>query len=119
MNKRVLVVDDDRDYSRLIALALKRKGYEVIEAETTTLANAFVSVADLMILDINLGEENGFDFLRDIRDEGCCTPAFMISGIVDSSRNRLAREYTNQEILPKPFELHELYEKVDNTLKDF
>ncbi|ACH39543.1 MAG: response receiver [uncultured bacterium] len=67
--KQVLVIEDNRDNLGLIRFALERAGYKVTSAETGA---AGVSVAlessfDLIIVDINLPDFDGYEVTRRIR----------------------------------------------------
>lgn len=67
--KQVLVIEDNRDNLGLIRFALERAGYKVTAAETGA---AGVSVAlessfDLIIVDINLPDFDGYEVTRRIR----------------------------------------------------
>ena len=63
---KIAIIEDDRGLSNGITLALKQEGYAFFPfsslAEVTD-----ISGFDLIILDINLPDGNGFDFLRKIR----------------------------------------------------
>jgi DNA-binding response OmpR family regulator len=67
---KILVVDDDADLRSLVGYALTHAGYLVLEAESS--AAALRSVNDerpsLIVLDLNLGREDGLDLLPRIRE---------------------------------------------------
>ena len=69
LRARVLIVEDDREIAELIQLYLEREGIEVEKAEAAE--PGLVALAqrpcDLIILDINLPETDGFEFLRQCR----------------------------------------------------
>jgi len=67
--KQVLVVEDNRDNLGLIRFALERAGYQVVSAETGA-AGVYLAVElvpDLIIVDINLPDFDGYEVTRRIR----------------------------------------------------
>jgi two-component system response regulator MprA len=108
--KLVLVVDDDESLRRMVARLLAADGYESVAVETTedalkTLAGGRV---DAVLLDCVLGQENGWEALRRIR-ELCPVPVVMMSGAtMDGDARADALTMGAQAVLQKPFERHEL-----------
>ncbi|MDX1415499.1 MAG: response regulator transcription factor [Candidatus Promineifilaceae bacterium] len=68
---RVLIVDDDRTLSDLVAFTLRREGYETLQAfdGEAALTRWRVDRPDLIILDLNLPKKDGFAVCRAIRRE--------------------------------------------------
>jgi two-component system, cell cycle response regulator DivK len=67
--KKVLVIEDNRDNFGLIRFALERAGYQVEAAETGAagVSRALESAPDLIIVDINLPDFDGYEVTRRIR----------------------------------------------------
>jgi two-component system, cell cycle response regulator DivK len=67
--KQALVIEDNRDNFGLIRFALERAGYRVEAAETggAGVARALESAPDLIIVDINLPDFDGYEVTRRIR----------------------------------------------------
>ena len=65
---KILVVEDDRLLNNTLCYNLSAAGYEVDAALTKSVAERFCRKQeyDLIVLDINLPDGNGFDFCRDI-----------------------------------------------------
>ncbi|WP_332651737.1 response regulator transcription factor [Lysinibacillus sp. 54212] len=65
----ILIVEDDQDISGILALYVKNDGYKAIQA--MTLHDAMEAVKehepDLILLDVNLPDGNGFDFAKEVR----------------------------------------------------
>ena len=66
---RILVVDDDPDLLNINSSILQSSGLEVIEAGT---GNECISIAreilpDVILLDVNLPDMNGFDVCKQIK----------------------------------------------------
>ena len=64
---RILAVDDNPAALYATARVLKSAGYEVIEATTGAGALALASSADLVVLDVNLPDMDGFEVCRQLR----------------------------------------------------
>jgi DNA-binding response OmpR family regulator len=66
---RLLVVDDDADLRAVLAFALRDAGYLVAEAGDAAGARRRVAEErpELVVLDLNLGAESGFDLLAELR----------------------------------------------------
>ncbi len=97
--KKILLVDDDRDFISAIAAILKAEGFETEIADNAgegyLLAQSFVP--DLIILDVFMETENaGFDLNRKFRTDPNFknTPIIMLTGIdVLSVGNQIVEMY--------------------------
>ena len=69
MEKKILLVDDDRDLAEIIRDMLKTYGYEVkiVESCEETFEILKKEQFSLMILDINLPDGTGFEVLKELR----------------------------------------------------
>lgn len=67
---KILVVEDDRLLNNTLCYNLSAAGYDVDAALTKSVAERFCRKQeyDLIVLDINLPDGNGFDFCRDIKE---------------------------------------------------
>lgn len=71
MSQLILVVDDDQMNRELLETVLKRSGYQIVTANGGE--QAFKAVAeqppDLILLDVRLGEMNGYDVCKTLKAE--------------------------------------------------
>jgi CheY-like chemotaxis protein len=86
--KALLVVDDEPDIRFLLRLTLEREGYTVNEAATGEEALDMIEdgvAVDLVLLDLNLPNMNGFGVLRSLRHMKNIDPPaiFMITADAD------------------------------------
>ena len=67
---RILVVEDDRLLNNTLCYNLEAAGYVVDSALTKSAASDFLTRQDydLIVLDVNLPDGNGFDFCREVKD---------------------------------------------------
>jgi DNA-binding response OmpR family regulator len=99
----VLVVEDEAPLRRVVARNLTSRGVEVLEAGTAREAVLATSSGhpDLLLLDINLPDQTGWDVLRELKRGGNEVPTVIISA-VRVSPGRLD-EFHPVAYLPKPF----------------
>jgi DNA-binding response OmpR family regulator len=69
-NKSILVIDDKQYILNIVKRILEYEGYKVITSNTGSNALELIKTEnpDLIITDINIGEMNGLDLCREIRD---------------------------------------------------
>jgi DNA-binding response OmpR family regulator len=86
---RILLVDDDRELIDLLAFALTRAGLEPIAAHDASGAMRQYEERepDLVVLDINLGNSNGLDVLKELRRRGQL-PVIMLTAL-DSEEDKV------------------------------
>jgi len=114
----LLVVDDDRRIRDLLSRFLLSEGYRVTTAETAAEARAKLEGLrfDLMILDVMMPGETGFEFARSLRARST-VPILMLTAR-DAAESRIAGlEIGADDYVGKPFEPRELSLRVANILK--
>jgi two-component system phosphate regulon response regulator OmpR len=114
----ILVVDDDRRLRELLARFLRGEGLRVTVASDAADAEAkFKSlIFDLMVLDVMMPRESGFDFARRLRQISR-VPILMLTARSDSSDRVRGLEIGADDYLTKPFEPRELVLRINNILK--
>jgi PAS domain S-box-containing protein len=101
---RILVVDDEPDIAGLIRRYLERGGYEVLVAHDarTALETAQREHPDLMTLDVNLPDSDGFTLLEWLKGDPATAPipVIMLSVLEDTGRGLLmgAVDYLHKPI---------------------
>lgn len=114
----ILLVDDDSRIRVLLSSYLKENGYRVSEAATAADAENKLQGLDfdLMILDVMMPGESGFDFakrLRGIRE----IPIILLTALSDANDRINGLEIGADDYITKPFEPRELVLRVSNILK--
>ncbi len=116
MSKRILVVDDDSQLQRLLELALKRSGYEVVQARSGSEAVAQVleTHPDLIIMDIMMPDMNGYEATKRIRrlPEGRHVPVIFLSALSDVEAKVKAFRVGGTDYVTKPVNIAELLERI-------
>jgi len=114
----LLVVDDDRRIRDLLFRFLTGEGYRVSTAETSAEARAKLKGLsfDLLILDVMMPGESGFDLAKAIRGDSS-VPILMLTAR-DAAESRIrGLEIGADDYLSKPFEPRELSLRIANILK--
>ena len=109
---RILLVEDDESLRSVVARHLRARGWDVTEAtsaEEAALAVASGPRPSLVLLDINLPGETGWDLLRGGAVGGAGGPPVVVVSATTIGPNRL-REFGVAGYLPKPFALETLLE---------
>jgi two-component system phosphate regulon response regulator OmpR len=114
----LLVVDDDRRIRALLSRFLHAEGYRVSTAESAREARAKLEGLrfDLLILDVMMPGENGFDFVRALRASST-VPILMLTARDEKQSRIMGLEIGADDYLAKPFEPRELSLRVANILK--
>ena len=118
LNRRVLMVEDDESLRRIVSRHLRAHGYEVDEASS---AEGAASAIDdglrpaVVILDLNLPGDTGWDLLRGQAIAAAGSPPVIITSAVTVSPKRLA-EFGCAGYLPKPFPLDTLVATLERVL---
>lgn len=114
-NKTILVIEDSYTSYLLIAEALKLEGFETQLAEDVKKALTQIKerTPDLIILDLNLPEITGYDFLsmREKLDIDSI-PIIVISALDSPESKNEAKTLGASEFIPKPVNLKLTIEKV-------
>ncbi len=82
---RCVIVDDNVLFLRTAAAALRQEGVEVVEFARSVgeaIAHAFTYQPDVMLVDIQLGEDDGFDIAAQL--DGHAVPVVLISTYSES-----------------------------------
>lgn len=116
---RILLVDDNRELLALLLAALREAGFARIDtADCAAAARARFDAArpDLMVLDINLPDGDGFALLTELRARGD-VPALFLSAR-DADEDRLfGLGLGADDYLTKPFLTQELLLRIQSILR--
>src|SRR5437868_4001674 len=114
----LLLVDDDRRIRSLLSRFLLSEGYRVTTAESAAEARAKLEGLhfDLMILDVMMPGESGFEFARDLRTRSS-VPILMLTARGEAESRIEGLEIGADDYVGKPFEPRELSLRIANILK--
>lgn len=110
----VLVVDDDDDVRDLLMTYLSAQGVVVSEArnEAELLDRLRLDEPEVVLLDINLGSEDGFAIARRLRSSPWNGGIVMVTGRGDTIDRVVGLEIGADDYVAKPFDLRELLARV-------
>jgi len=114
----VLVVEDDRDMRSALGVALRGRGYDVVEASTGSQALAKFREAppNLMILDLGLPDIDGIDVTLRVRHEHEL-PIIVLSARSEEEQQVRALDAGANDFVSKPFREGELMARVRAALR--
>jgi two-component system, cell cycle response regulator DivK len=122
MKKRILVIEDTEDNRRIIGDLLTSVGYELIEAVDGTegVAMAQSHHPDLILMDIQLPEMDGYEATRRIRTipDLAEAPIIAVTSYALSGDEARARSAGCDGYVAKPFSPRELLAKIRELLPE-
>jgi two-component system, NtrC family, response regulator PilR len=115
----ILVVDDERSMRELLAIVLKREGYDVLLAPDgrTALAALERGTVDLLISDIKMPDMTGIEVLRAAKGADPTVEAIMMTAFASQETAIEALRLGACDYLIKPFDVDELKLKVRERLE--
>lgn len=110
----ILVLEDERDLLFLLERNLSGEGYRVLPAASAAEAQAVLDreQPDLLLLDVNLPDGDGFELLRRWRRSGCWTPAVFLTARSDEADRLRGFAVGGDDYVCKPFSMAELLARV-------
>jgi len=118
---KILVIDDEVWLREMVNMALRQKGFDVIEAENGAqgIEVAQQELPDLILCDVNMDKVDGYLTLSSLRNNQstAAIPFILMTGLADNAGMRHGMELGADDYLPKPFTIENLYAAVDARLR--
>jgi len=116
---RVLLVDDEAGIRRSVSILLRRKGFEVSEAENLAGARRLLNEQslDLVISDLRIGDECGIDLVRLIRQSYPDIESILLTAFGSIESSVEAMQAGASDYLTKPFSDQELLLRVNKAIE--
>ena len=115
---RIMLAEDDRELRKVLALALRRDGYEVAEARDGNHLRSYLGAllynkhqadpVDLIITDVRMPGPSGVEMLEWLRGVVWSIPVIVITSFGDPVLHAEARRLGALAVLDKPFDVNEL-----------
>ena len=117
-NAVILVVDDDPKIRTLLRRCFEGEGATVHQAadKSATLSSLSAHPIDLITLDLDLGDDDGFDVARAIRKTST-VPIIMVTGKDDVFDRVVGLEIGADDYVSKPFHLREVVARIKSVLR--
>jgi two-component system OmpR family response regulator len=115
----LLVVEDEDPIRELVSTALRFKGFAVtaVASGRDALAEARNGSFDLLVLDVNLPDLDGFEITRKLRADGNDVPVVFLTARDDPSDLRAGFTGGGDDYITKPFSLEELVLRIEAVLR--
>jgi two-component system alkaline phosphatase synthesis response regulator PhoP len=121
MNKRILVVDDDREVVRLMRAYLEQAAYEVLVAYDGETAVQILrrDRPDLVLLDLMLPGRDGLDITRLVRSDPALAqiPIIMLTARIEDTDKIVGLEMGADDYVTKPYNPREVVARVRARLR--
>ncbi len=121
MTAGILVVDDERDITALVAFHLAKEGFRVTTASSAdeALRTARLEVPDVVVLDVMLPGASGYDILEELRSwpETKTVGVIMLTARRDEADRVRGLSLGADDYLTKPFSPRELILRVKALLR--
>ena len=114
----MLLVEDDESLRRIVARHLRGRGYDVVDVASAEDAVRALDAGvrpSLVLLDLNLPGDTGWDLLRGPALAAAGSPPVVIASATTVNPRRL-EEFRVAGYLPKPFPLDTLVDTVERLL---
>lgn len=117
-DKHILLVDDEEGIREPIGVYLESQGYQVSLACDAKSALEIIDKAqcDLAVLDVMLGQDDGFDLCREIRKTSEI-PVIFLSGKSEETERIIGLELGADDYIAKPFNPRELLARIRSVLR--
>ena len=118
MEKKVLVVDDERPIVEILKINLQKEGYSVFEAYDgeEAVSRALTVQPDLILLDVMLPKLDGFSVCKKIREKSS-VPILMLTAREEELDKVLGLELGADDYITKPFSIRELMARVKANMR--
>lgn len=118
---RLLIIEDDKELAQLMNKGLNEFGF------TSDIANNLdegeeklsINIYDGILLDLNLPDGDGLDFLKVIRDNGVSTPVIIVTARNQVKERAKGLDLGADDYIVKPFDFIELRARVQAVIRRF
>ena len=117
---KILLLEDDLILNEILEEHLTNQKLQVITTFTSneTIKYLYSEIFDLLILDVNVPDLNGFELLKELRTLNFNTPTIFTTSLNDISDLEKGFNAGCNDYLKKPYNLKELLIRVNSILKD-
>jgi len=119
MQKRLLLLEDDIALNETVVDYFENLGFSITSVYdgNSALDAIYENSFDLLLLDVNVPDMNGFEILKNVREQENSTPAIFITSLNSMADLENGFESGCDDYIRKPFALKELRLRVETILK--
>lgn len=120
MNKKILIIEDDKSLSRVLGLKLGKAGFEIDSAfdGQEGLNKLEKGNYDLALMDLIMPQMTGFDLLKEVDSRSIEVPILILSNLGQAEDREKTEGYKNVKgyIVKSNISLDEVIKQIDNTI---
>ncbi|MGB1895279.1 MAG: response regulator transcription factor [Candidatus Puniceispirillaceae bacterium] len=117
---RIMIIDDDDDFRHVLMTQFEREGVAALE-QAATVASTFEKIdrfaPDILILDVQLPDGNGFHTCARLREQGFEKPIIMLTGQDGESEVIKGLDTGANDYIAKPMRFGELVARIRAQLR--
>ena len=115
----ILVIDDDVRILSLVSKYLSKEGFVVLRAENSEEGKEVIKnfELDLIVCDVMMPGENGFEFTKKLREYNSKIPLILLTALGEIENRIEGLETGADDYLSKPFDPRELVLRIKSLLK--
>jgi len=116
---KILIIEDEYSLADAIAETLKKENYttKIVTNGEDGEDEALTGIYDLILLDVMLPKKDGFEILRNLKNEKINTPIIMITAKSEMSDKLKGLENGIDDYITKPFHMRELIARIKIVLR--
>ncbi|MVM32842.1 response regulator [Spirosoma sp. HMF4905] len=117
--KKIVIIEDDRRIAQTISRGLQAEGYatEIVYEGGNGRQVALQPDVDLLILDLNLPDINGFEVCRSVRAAKPHLPIIILSALGEIEDKEEGLALGADDYIVKPFDFRELIARIKTCLR--
>lgn len=119
---KILIAEDDDNVREFVSRALRHAGYEVVEAEDGGLASEIIAEQDgqfdLLLSDIKMPVMDGIALALSVAASHPDLTIVLMTGFADQRERAHGLDQLIYDVIPKPFTLQALMDKVSDALEN-
>mgnify|MGYP003305003288 CR=1 FL=1 len=116
---KILIIEDEYSLADAIAETLQKENYttKIVTNGEDGEDEALTGIYDLILLDVMLPKKDGFEILRNLKNEKINTPIIMITAKSEITDKLKGLENGIDDYITKPFHMRELMARIKIVLK--
>jgi len=117
---KIMVVDDDEDFTNLYKTTLRVAGFDTTAVNQSSVAieMAYLVKPDIFVIDLMMPDINGFQLCQMLRADPVFsrTPIIIVTALTDADSKKIAADAGANDYLTKPFHIDELNSRLNALL---
>lgn len=114
---KIMVVDDDEDFTNLYKQALNAAGYDTsaVNKSSVAIEMAYLIKPDIFVIDLMMPDIDGFQLCRMIREDPVTKriPIIIVTALPDEDSKMVALGAGANDYLTKPFNIDKLKARIN------